>query len=113
MFKSLVLVLLVLSSGFAVPAAYSSHEACQTGYIETVDLETGFVKCVVVSINQIIRKISTKTPARSNFLPPAIFKKYGTKNELSITPIAGVVAKLPIKKLLAPRCSRSSDNKGL
>ena len=74
---------------------------------------TNHANSLSVSISQIIRRISTKTPTRSNFLPPAIFKKYGTKNELSITPIAGVVAKLPIKKLLAPRCSRSSDNKGL
>ena len=48
MFKSLVLVLLVLSSIFAVPAAYSSHQVCDTGYIEVKDLETGFVKCVFV-----------------------------------------------------------------
>ena len=46
MLKSLVLVLLVLSSIFAVPAAYSTHEACEPGYIEIKDLETGFVNCV-------------------------------------------------------------------
>ena len=46
MFKSLVLVLLVLSSIFAVPAAYSSHQACEPGYIEIKDPETGFVNCV-------------------------------------------------------------------
>ncbi len=46
MFKSLVLVLLVLSSIIAVPAAYSSHQACEPGYIETRDPETGFVKCI-------------------------------------------------------------------
>ena len=38
MFKSLVLVLLVLSSIFAVPAAYSSHQACEPGYIEINNL---------------------------------------------------------------------------
>ena len=46
MLKSLVLVLLVLSSIFAVPAAYSTHEACEPGYIEIKDPETGFVNCV-------------------------------------------------------------------
>ena len=46
MSKSLVLVLLVLSSIFAVPAAYSSHQACEPGYIEIKDPETGFVNCV-------------------------------------------------------------------
>jgi len=40
------LVLLVLSFIFTVPVAYSSHDACQVGYIETIDPETGFVKCV-------------------------------------------------------------------
>ena len=43
MFKSLVLVLFVLSSILAVPAVYSSHQACGPGYIETKDPETGFV----------------------------------------------------------------------
>ena len=46
MLKSLVLVLLVLSSIFAVPAAYSTHQACEPGYIEIKDPETGFVNCV-------------------------------------------------------------------
>ena len=46
MLKPLVLVLLVLSSIFAVPAAYSTHEACEPGYIEIKDEETGFVNCV-------------------------------------------------------------------
>ena len=46
MLKSLVLVLLVLSSIFAVPAAYSSHHACEPGYIEIKVPETGFVNCV-------------------------------------------------------------------
>ena len=46
MLKSLVLVLLVLCSIFAVPAAYSTHEACEPGYIEIKDQETGFVNCV-------------------------------------------------------------------
>jgi len=43
------LVLLVLSSIFAAPVAYSSHEACQPGYIEIIDPETGFSKCVFES----------------------------------------------------------------
>jgi len=46
MVRHLILVLLILSSIFAVPAAYSSHSACQPGYIETKDPETGFVNCV-------------------------------------------------------------------
>ena len=46
MIRALLLVLLVLSSIFAVPAAYSSHQACDPGYIETLDPETGFTKCV-------------------------------------------------------------------
>jgi len=46
MFKPLMLVLLVLSSIFAIPMAYSSHSACQTGYIEIINPETGFVQCV-------------------------------------------------------------------
>ena len=58
MFKSLVLVLLVLSSIFAVPAAYSSHQVCGPGYIETKDLETGFVKCVFVE--KVVGEISTE-----------------------------------------------------
>ena len=41
-----MLVLLVLSSIFAIPMAYSSHSACQTGYIEIINPETGFVQCV-------------------------------------------------------------------
>ena len=48
MFKSLVLVLLVLSSIIAVPAAYSLHQVCESGYIEIKDPETGFVNCVFV-----------------------------------------------------------------
>ncbi|MCH2406369.1 MAG: hypothetical protein MK224_00180 [Candidatus Nitrosopelagicus sp.] len=58
MFKSLVLVLLVLSSIFAVPAAYSSHQVCEPGYIETKDLETGFVKCVFVE--KVVEEIGTE-----------------------------------------------------
>ena len=46
MFRPLILVLLVLSSIFAAPVAYSSHQACETGYIETIDPETGFASCV-------------------------------------------------------------------
>ena len=46
MFKSLVLVLIVLSSIFAVPASYSSHQACEPGFIESTDPETGFTTCV-------------------------------------------------------------------
>lgn len=46
MVKTLVLVLLVLSSIFAVPAAYSSHQACEPGFIEVLDPETNFVTCV-------------------------------------------------------------------
>jgi len=56
MFKSLVLVLLVLSSIFAVPAAYSSHQVCEPGYIETKDPETGFINCVFVE--KIVEEIS-------------------------------------------------------
>ena len=57
MFKSLVLVLLVLSCIFAVPAAYSSHQVCEPGYIETKDPETGFVKCVFVE--KVVEEIVT------------------------------------------------------
>ena len=57
MFKALVIILLVLSSGFAVPAAYSSHQACEPGYIETKDPETGFVKCVFVE--KVVEEIVT------------------------------------------------------
>ena len=46
MFKFVALVLLVLSSLFAVPYAHSSHQACEPGYIEVTDAETGFAKCV-------------------------------------------------------------------
>ena len=46
MFKSLTLILLVISSLFAVPGAYSTHQICQPGYIDTIDPETGFTKCV-------------------------------------------------------------------
>ena len=49
MIRALLLVLLVLSSIFAAPVAYSSHEACQPGYIEIIDPETGFSKCVFES----------------------------------------------------------------
>ena len=58
MFKSLVLVLLVLSSIFAVPAAYSSHQVCGPGYLETTDPETGFVHCVFVE--KVVEEISTE-----------------------------------------------------
>ena len=58
MFKSLVLVLLVLSSGFAVSAAYSSHQACEPGYLETIDPETGFVNCVFVE--KVVEEIDTE-----------------------------------------------------
>ena len=58
MFKSLVLVLLVLSSIFAVPAAYSTHEACEPGYIEIKDPETGFVNCVFEE--KIVEEIGTE-----------------------------------------------------
>ena len=58
MFKSLVLVLLVLSFIFAVPAAYSSHQVCGPGYIETKDPETGFVKCVFVE--KVVEEIDTE-----------------------------------------------------
>ena len=46
MFKSLTLILLVISSLFAVPGAYSTHQICQPGYIDVIDPETGFTKCV-------------------------------------------------------------------
>ena len=46
MLKILVLVLLVLSSIFAVPVSYSSHNACGPGFIETIDPETGYSHCV-------------------------------------------------------------------
>ena len=46
MFKFLLLVLLVLSSIFAVPTAYSSHDVCGPGFIETVEPETGYTTCV-------------------------------------------------------------------
>ena len=46
MLKILVLVLLVLGLMFTVPVSYSSHQACDPGYIETLDPETGFTKCV-------------------------------------------------------------------
>ena len=58
MFKSLVLVLLVLSFIFAVPAAYSSHQVCEPGYIETIDPETSFVKCVFVE--KVVEEIDTE-----------------------------------------------------
>ena len=40
------MALLVLSFIFSVPVAYSSHQACEPGYIETIDLETGFTHCI-------------------------------------------------------------------
>ena len=46
MFKFPLLVLLVLSSIFAVPTAYSSHDVCGPGFIETVEPETGYTTCV-------------------------------------------------------------------
>ena len=46
MIKSLVLVLIVISTLFVVPSAYSTHTACEEGYMEIVDPETGFTKCV-------------------------------------------------------------------
>ena len=46
MFRPLILVLLVLSSILAAPVAYSAHQVCEPGYIETIDSETGFVKCI-------------------------------------------------------------------
>jgi len=58
MFKSLVLVLLVLSSIFAVPAAYSSHQVCGPGYLETKDPETGFIHCVFEE--KIVEEIGTE-----------------------------------------------------
>ena len=58
MFKSLVLVLLVLSSIFAIPVAYSSHQVCGPGYLETKDPETGFVNCVFVE--KVVEEIDTE-----------------------------------------------------
>ena len=58
MFKSLVLALLVLSYIFAVPAAYSSHQVCEPGYIETIDPETGFTNCVFEE--KIVEEIGTE-----------------------------------------------------
>jgi len=57
MLKILVLVLLVLGSIFTVPASYSPHSACEPGFIETKDPETGFVKCVFEE--KIIEEIDT------------------------------------------------------
>jgi len=58
MFKPLVLVLLVLSSIIATPMAYSSHNACQPGYIETVDPETGYVHCIFE--DKIVEEVKTE-----------------------------------------------------
>ena len=53
-----MLVLLVLSSIFAVPAAYSTHQACEPGYLETKDPETGYVECVFE--DKVVEEISTE-----------------------------------------------------
>ncbi len=51
MLKSVILILLVVCSLFTVPAVYSSHNPCKPGYIEIVDSETGFTKCVFDKTN--------------------------------------------------------------
>jgi len=53
-----MLVLLVLSSIIATPVAYSSHNACQPGYIETVDPETGYVHCIFE--DKIVEEVKTE-----------------------------------------------------